>query len=260
MFKKLFSIAALSAIATVAYAGSAQAANFSYGSGAFRDNNVTNEGAFSENVNDKGYETFDFNDGKLPGNDKIKYSFEGNNKKTAVGGEAQWSPAGVNGEVNTSDYLQVFKGKKAVIETAKEGDTLNYFGINLGALSTGNTLEFFNAGTAVVFDYFDNQGNAQTATTLTYEILTALAPTAADQHGGQTNGFFEFFSQGMDDNFDRIEISQTKGGGFETDNHTFRLGKGKYVQASVPEPSIALGMLAFGGSMFLRKRKQKKSV
>ncbi len=30
MFKKLFSIAALSAIATVAYAGSAQAAGFSY--------------------------------------------------------------------------------------------------------------------------------------------------------------------------------------------------------------------------------------
>ena len=78
MFKKLFSVAALSAIATVAYAGSAQAAGFSYSSGVFRDNNVTNQGAFSENVNDAdaGYETFDFNDGSLPGNDKVKYSFE----------------------------------------------------------------------------------------------------------------------------------------------------------------------------------------
>ena len=64
----------------------------------------------------------------------------------------------------------------------------------------------------------------------------------------------------MDDNFDKIVISQTSGGGFETDNHTFRVAKGKYVQASVPEPSIALGMLAFGGSMLLGKRKQKKSV
>ncbi|MDY6898256.1 MAG: PEP-CTERM sorting domain-containing protein, partial [Cyanobacteriota bacterium] len=66
--------------------------------------------------------------------------------------------------------------------------------------------------------------------------------------------------EGMDDNFDKIVISQFGGGGFETDNHTFRVAKGKYAQASVPEPSIALGMLAFSGSMFLRKRKQKKSV
>ena len=275
MFKKLFSIAALSAIATVTYAGSAQAAGFSYGSGAFRDNNVTNEGSFSENVNDAGYETFDFDDSRrLPGNDRVKYSFEGKNtgKKTKVinnnkkrngewkNGEMKWAPAGVNGENNESQYLQVFEGKNAVIETAKEGDTFNYFGLNLGALSTGNTLEFFNAGNAVEFDYQDSNGMAQTATTLTYNILTALAPTAADQHGGQTNGFFEFFSEGMDDNFDKIVISQVGGGGFETDNHTFRIAKGKYVEASVPEPSIALGMLAFSGSMFIRKRKQKKSV
>lgn len=260
MFKKLFSIAALSAIATVTYAGSAQAAGFTYSSGAFRDNNVTNEGAFSQNVNDLGYETFDFNDGVLPGNDRVKYSFEGNNKRTSVGGEKRWAPAGVNGEVNTSDYLQVFKGKSAVIETAKEGDTFNYFGINLGALSGGNTLEFFNGDDAVAFNYMDTQGNAQTATTLDFSILTNLAPTSAQQHGGQTNGFFEFFSEGMDDNFDKIVISQATGGGFETDNHTFRIAKGKYSQASVPEPSIALGMLAFSGGMFLRKRKQKKSV
>lgn len=267
MFKKLFSIAALSAIATVTYAGSAQAAGFTYGSGAFRDNNVTNEGSFSQNVNDLGYETFDFNDsGNLPGNNKVKYSYFGENtrKKTQVvttdNREIKWAPAGVNGEKNETQYLQVFEGKSAVIETAQEGDTFNYFGLNLGALSTGNTLEFFNAGNAVEFNYMDNQGMAQTATTLTYNILTALAPTAAQQHGGQTNGFFEFFSEGMDDNFDKIVISQIGGGGFETDNHTFRIAKGKYSQASVPEPSIALGMLAFSGGMFLRKRKQKKSV
>ena len=267
MFKKLFSIAALSAIATVAYAGSAQAAGFTYGSGAFRDNNVTNEGSFSENVNDLGYETFDFNNSTgLPGNDKVNYSYSGNNTRgttqvvTLDNQEIKWAPAGVNGEKNETQYLQVFEGKSAVIETAKEGDTFNYFGLNLGALSTGNTLEFFNAGNAVEFDYQDSNGVAQTATTLTYNILTALAPTAADQHGGQTNGFFEFFSEGMDDNFDKIVISQKGGGGFETDNHTFRIGKGKYAQKSVPEPSIALGMLAFSGSMFIRKRKQKKSV
>ncbi|MBE9214621.1 PEP-CTERM sorting domain-containing protein [Plectonema cf. radiosum LEGE 06105] len=75
------------------------------------------------------------------------------------------------------------------------------------------------------------------------------------------NGFFEFFSTGINDNFDKIVISQVGGGGFETDNHTFRIGKGKYsVAASVPEPSIALGILAVGGSMFVGKRKQQKSA
>lgn len=268
MFKKLFSIAALSAIATVTYAGSAQAANFSYGSGVLRDSNVTNQGAFSKNVNDVGYETFDFNNSTgLPGNDKVKYSYSGTNTKgktqlvtTDNKKEIKWAPAGVNGEKNETQYLQVFEGKSAVIETVKEGDTFNYFGLNLGALSGGNTLEFFNAGKAVEFNYKDSKGIANIATILTYNILTALAPTSADQHGGQTNGFFEFFSEGMKDNFDKIVISQVGGGGFETDNHTFRVGKGKFVQASVPEPSIVLGMLAFGGSMLLGKRKEKKSA
>lgn len=130
----------------------------------------------------------------------------------------------------------------------------------MGALNGGNTLEFFNGDDAVEFNYKDGNGKAQTATTLTFNILDKLAPTSAKQHGGQTNGFFEFFSEGMDDNFDKIVISQASGGAFETDNHTFRIAKGKYAQASVPEPSIALGMLAFSGGMFLRKRKQKKSV
>ncbi|WP_414624406.1 PEP-CTERM sorting domain-containing protein [Calothrix sp. CCY 0018] len=263
MFKKLFSIAALSAIATVTYAGSAQAANFSYSSGIFRDSNVTNQGAFSENVNNPVYETFDFNDVSLPGNGRVKYSFVGSDDSKSKGvtsvGTGSYGPAGVNGEDNTSAYLKVFKGMSAVIETAKEGDTFNYFGINLGALSIGNTLEFFNGDTAVELKYTDTAGNKKSASILTYDILTALAPT---KNNDEQNGFFEFFSEGTADNFDRIVISQLTGGGsgFETDNHTFRIGTGKFVQASVPESSIALGMLAFGGSMLLGKRKEKKSV
>ena len=256
MFKKLFSVAALSAIATVAYAGSAQAAGFSYSSGAYRDSNV-NEGAFSQNVNNLGYETFDFNDGKLPDNGKIKYSFEGSDDAsrgvTSVG-KGLYGPAGVNADdTNESNYLKVFKGINAVIETAKEGETFNYFGINLGALSEGNTLEFFNGNTAVKLNYKDTQGEAKSATKLTFDILTALAPTLQN---GEQNGFFEFFSESTDDNFDKIVISQLtgNGSGFETDNHTFRVVK------SVPEPSIALGMLAVSGAMFLSKRKQQKSV
>ncbi len=262
MFKKLFATAVLSAIATVTYAGSAQAANFTYSAGIFRDPNVKSEGSFSENVNQKGYETFDFNSStNLPGNNKVKYSYEGSNQKTQVvttGGEMKWAPAAVKAEDNKSPYLQVFKDKSVVIETAKQGDTFNYFGLHLGSLSSGNVLEFFNAGKAVEFNFKDTQGAAKVATQLTFDLLKTLAPTAG--FGNQKNGFFEFFSEGINDNFDKIVISQSNNNGaFETDNHTFRIGKGKYSQA-VPEPNIALGMLAVGGSMLLGKRKQRKSA
>ncbi|MGF1673710.1 MAG: PEP-CTERM sorting domain-containing protein, partial [Rivularia sp. (in: cyanobacteria)] len=252
MFKKLFAGVALSAIAAVSYAGSAQAANFTYSSGVFRDANVTNQGSFSENVNKDGYVTFDFNgSNSLPGNDIVKYSFQGSNNKTQVvksGREMKWAPAAVVAEDNKSPYLQVFQGKSVVIETAKEGETFNYFGLHLGSLSSGNVLEFFKGSEAVKFNYKDAKGEDKFATTLTFDLLKTLAPTLG--YRNQTNGFFEFFSQGFNDNFDKIVISQVGGGGFETDNHTFRIGKGKFSQAaSVPEPSIALGMLAVGGSM-----------
>ncbi|MBF2015759.1 MAG: PEP-CTERM sorting domain-containing protein [Rivularia sp. T60_A2020_040] len=265
MFKKLFAVTALSAIATVSYAASAQAANFTYSSGGYRNANVTNQGSFSESVNQQGYETFDFNGSTtLPGNDRVKYSYDGSGRTQVVTlnnkSEMKWAPAAVVAEDNKSQYLQVFEGKKVVIETAKQGDTFNYFGLHLGSLSDGNVLEFFNAGKAVEFDYLDTKGVQKVATTLTFDLLKTLAPTLG--YGNQTNGFFEFFSQGFNDNFDKIVISQSNNkGGFETDNHTFRIAKGKYSQAaSVPEPSIALGILAVGGSMFVGKRKQQKSA
>jgi hypothetical protein len=267
--KKAFSIALLStvatAIASVSYAGSAYALGMTYSSGTYRDANVKNEGSFSTGVNKEGYETFDFNQikaGELPGNEKVKYSYSGSNNNTGIvtldNPEIKWAPAGVNGEQNTSQYSQVFKGKNLIVETAKQGDTFNYFGLNLGALSAGNTLEFFNAGKAVNLNYKDSKGIAQIASILTFDILTKLAPTSAQQHGGQTNGFFEFFSTSFSDNFDKIVISQLDGGGFETDNHTFRLGKGSYT-ASVPEPGVVLGLASVGG-MLLRNRKKQKTA
>jgi hypothetical protein len=272
--KKALSIALLStvatAIATVSYAGSAQALSMTYSSGTYRDANVTNQGSFSAGVNQEGYETFDFNKvkvGELPGNDKVKYSYSGNNKNpkkkteivTLKNREIVWAPAGVKGEKNKSQYSQVFQGKNLIVETAKKGDTFTYFGLNVGALSSGNSLQFFNGVDVVSLNYKDANGIAQVASTLTFEILTKLAPTSAKQHGGQTNGFFEFFSTGFSDNFDKIVFSQTNGnGGFETDNHTFRIGKGAYT-ASVPEPGVVLGLASVGG-MLLRSRKKQKTA
>lgn len=251
--KKFASIAALSlsAIASISYAGSAHALGFSYSAGAYRDNAITNEGAFAKGVNDKGYTTLDFNDGKVPGNNDVKYSFSnGTHSTTAYSGQTgiysdMWAPSGVKGEVNTSNYLAVFQGNNVIIENAKN-KVFNYFAFDAGALSVGNTLQFLKGGSLVK--------------ELTYDMMNALAPVSASQHGGQMNGVFEFFSEGANDNFDKIVISQNDGGGFESDNHTFRTGTGKYdSSAKVPEPSVALGLLAVGG-VFLRKRKNQKSL
>ena len=244
--KKALTIAALSAVASVSYAGSAHALGFTYNAGSFRTPGVTNEGAFSNNVNQQGYTTLDFNNGAVPGNDTVKYSFSSaaplpTPGKTGIYSD-QWAPSGVSGEENKSNYLAVFEGNDALIE-AKGGKKFNYFGLNLGALSGGNTLRFFDGANLVK--------------ELTYDIMTKLAPVAATQHGGQKNGFFEFFSEGDNDNFDKIVLSQVGGGGFETDNHTFRVGTGKYT--SVPEPGIVLGLVGVGG-MFLQKRKSQKTA
>ncbi|MBD2606203.1 PEP-CTERM sorting domain-containing protein [Scytonema hofmannii FACHB-248] len=251
--KKIASIAALSlsAIASISYAGSAHALGFTYSAGAYRDSAVKNQGAFSEQVNNKGYTTLDFNDGKAPNSDGVKYTFsQGTYSTTALSGQTgiysdKWAPSGVVGtDVNYSNYLAVFKGNTVTIENTKN-KVFNYFGFDAGALSGGNTLSFFKGGTLVK--------------ELTYDIMNAAAKVSSSTHGGQLNGFFEFFSEGVNDNFDKIVLSQNDGGGFESDNHTFRTGTGKYDAAKVPEPGVALGLLAVGG-IFLRKRKNQKSV
>jgi hypothetical protein len=245
--KKALTIAAVSAIASVSYAGSAHALGFTYNAGGYRTPGVTNEGSFSTNHTKESHATFDFNNGAVPGSNDVKYSFSKGTYSTSAGSTGifndRWAPVGVKAETNTSKYLAVFQGNDAIIETLG-GKKFNYFGLNLGALSTGNTLSFYDGGKLVK--------------QLTYDIMTALAPTKADQHGGQANGFFEFFSEGDNDNFDKIVLSQVGGGGFETDNHTLRIGTGKYT-ASVPEPGIVLGLAGVGG-MFLRKRKKHKTA
>jgi hypothetical protein len=252
--KKALSVALLStvatAIASVSYAGSAHALGMTYSSGNYRDANVKDQGAFATGVNKAGYETFDFNNSSVPGNSKVKYSFSNNNTYSTTAYSQQtgiysdvWAPAGVKAEVNKSNYLAVFQGNNTIVE-ALGGKVFNYFGFDAGALSGGNTIEFFKAGNSIK--------------KLTYEIMNSLATVSASQHGGEKNAFFEIFSEGESDNFDKIVLSQVGGGGFETDNHTFRISKGAYT-TSVPEPGVVLGLATVGG-MLLRNRKKQKTA
>ncbi|MBD2435346.1 PEP-CTERM sorting domain-containing protein [Nostoc sp. FACHB-110] len=245
--KKLACFAALSAsaIASVAYAGSAHAISLNYTPGANRTSNV-HEGAFSQNVNNSNFVTIDFNnvnDKSFKGNSLVDYTFSQGNYSTSAGSTGifndQWAPAGVAGDVNQSKYLAVFDGNSVSIK-AKNGGVFNYFGLDAGALSGGNTFELLKGGVTVAkWDY---------------QQLNDIATVVGINMSNQKNGFFEFSSTGTSDNFDEIKLSQVGGGGFESDNHTFHLGSGKF--QSTPEPSVTLGMLAVGGIFLYQRRKQ----
>lgn len=242
--KKLACFAALSA--SVAYAGSAHAISLSYTAGAYRTSNV-HEGAFSENVNNSNFVTIDFNnvnDKSFKGNDLVDYTFSqgtySNNPGSTGIFNDQWAPAGVSGEVNQSKYLAVFDGNSVSIK-AKNGGVFNYFGLDAGALSSGNTFELLKGGVTVA--------------KWNFQQLNDIATVVGINMNNEKNGFFEFFSDGGHDNFDEVKLSQVGGGGFESDNHTFHLASGKF--QSTPEPSVTLGMLAVGGMFLYQRRRQK---
>lgn len=247
LLKKVFSVVALSAIASLAYTGSAQAISFKMTTGTSSPTGDTNKGAYSEFAGHDDVTTIDFNDGTAPSTGFAQFSFSKNDNSSSVRSN-KWAPAGANGEVNQSNYLAVFKGNDVEIDLQKN---LNYFGMNWGAISPGNKFSFYN-------------GNSLVQSFSTSDV-DPVAPIKAQQHGGEGNGYLHFYSTSTQDIFNKIVITQTGNGGFETDNYSFHAGNGafdfdkKIDPKSVPEPSFIFGMLAVG-SMFLSQRKKQKST
>ncbi|MCF4966521.1 Npun_F0296 family exosortase-dependent surface protein [Nostoc sp. CMAA1605] len=243
-FKKLACLAALSAsaIASIAYAGSAQAISFKITTGVNGPNGVTNQGAYSDFWQDPTVTTIDFNNGVAPTTGFAKYSFQKNDGSSSVRSDT-WAPAGAAGQVNNSKYLAVFQGNAVTINLAS---TLNYFGIDWGAISPGNVFSFYKDNTLIK--------------SFTTADVNPVAPIKASQHGGEGNGYLHFYSDSLLDNFNKIVITQTGGGGFESDNHSFNAGTGRFTgfdPKTTPEPGMILGMLAVGGMFVNQRRKQK---
>ena len=234
--RNLVSIAVLSVVTVLGQVGSAQAFSFNMTRGIAGPNGVTSQGAYSDYSGRSTVKTIDFNSGSAPTTGFAKYSFQNNSGSSNVRAD-RWASAGANGEVNTSKYLAVFQGNDVEI---KLDSTSNYFGVGLGAISGGNTLSFYR-GNALVKTYNTNDMNA-------------LSTLSASQHGGEMNGYGHFYADNDNERFDRMVISQVGGGGFETDNHSFNLGK-RDVRAT-PEPGMMLGLAAIGGSVWAKRKKQ----
>ncbi|NEU74902.1 PEP-CTERM sorting domain-containing protein [Hassallia byssoidea VB512170] len=256
--RKFASIAALSlgAIASFSYADAAHAMTFTMSTGTTGPNGETNQGAYTK---DKNAITIDFNDtknekgktvqGKAPTTGFAQYSFSNANGQKQVGSNS-WAPTGPDGEKNTSKYLQVMAGNSVTITLESLAKS---FGLDWGAAHPGNTLSFFNGSTLIKTFITADIGKFALYSKFHPGPKADGAIKLDDGKYYQGNGYVEFFAENSNEYFNKIVISQQAkyGGGFESDNHSFR---------TVPEPSLALGMLAIGGGMFLRKRKNQKSL
>ncbi|MBT9314603.1 Npun_F0296 family exosortase-dependent surface protein [Leptothoe spongobia] len=221
-------------------------------------------GAFSDFYYKEGIVNIDFNDpserqavaGKSNaytfGDESVVFTFDkalGSNR-TNVKSDV-WAPTGANAERNTSDYLAVFQGNSVTVDLA---NSLNYFGMNWGALSPENKFEFLQVDDQGVetslglFDYNNVFGSSD-----------SKLPTKAAHHNNEYNGFVHFYANEAEGLFNRIKITQNGGGGFETDNYSLRFSDQSFDfeegtdTAETPEPGALLGLAIFG-SMMLRRR------
>lgn len=185
-------------------------------------------GAFSEfNALENGVVNVDFNSPAQSvgtnsytfGSDDIVYSYSGSSGIR----NNNWAPSGANGEYNSSNYLAAFQGNDITVDLSRD---LNYFGIDWGALSSGNNFAFYS--------------DDQLLSAFTYEDINPEAVVQASQHGGQNNAYLHFYANDAQGTFNRIVISQTQGGGFETDNHSLRFGESAFDYQTQSEQAAAV--------------------
>jgi hypothetical protein len=215
LMKNVTLIAAVSAIAAFSSANSAQAFSFKIDAGVNGPGGVTNQGAYSKFANLAGTTTIDFNSGSAPTTGIVQYSFEKNDGSSSVRKDV-WAPAGAKGEVNNTNYLAVFQGNAVTMNLQR---SMNYFGIDWGAISPGNVFSFY-MGDQLVKSYSTTDVNP-------------VAPVKAAQHGGEGNGYLHFYADSAAEIFNKIVITQTGGGGFESDNHSFHAGTGRFGESAV---------------------------
>lgn len=201
----------------------------------------------------------------------IQYTFPGTSQGTAIrNDQGQWAPSGADGSTavrNDTNYLGVAVDKRAEIRRT-DGAVFRSFGLNWGAAHAGNMVSFKRGGKLISSYVFDKKRALNNITDPTFlqvvnganDILDDIQGSSnvvanwQNGHGfnnGQYNSYVTFAATNSEQYFDEIVLEQISdnGGRFESDNHSFK---------TVPEPGLALGLLAVGG-VFIRQRRGKKS-
>ncbi|MEA5450287.1 PEP-CTERM sorting domain-containing protein [Leptolyngbya sp. CCNP1308] len=275
---RLCTLGALAAtVALAGFAQPAQAISFTLGDAAATQssmkgitgfNGETNQGAYSTYAWSEGFNTVNFNSGNFAvvdsqnqtvGDAGINYSYTGSTTNNARVLQDQWAPTYETTQDNKSNYLTAFSGTNVQIDL---DTTHNYFGINWGSAHDGNVFSFYNGDSLVQKFVYYNDGRTFAADEKTTNVASALKEYGTKGNGGEYNAYFNFFADSSDDIFNKIVISQLGGGGFETDNHTFRAGTKGFTESteSVPEPAMALSLLVVGGAMVAKRRSSSAQV
>jgi hypothetical protein len=142
---------------------------------------------------------------------------------------------------------------------------IKYFGLFFSSLDDGNELTFYNGSTEIA--------------RLSISNFSTLVNNSGDFTGGpylnEPSAFFNFYAD-AGEQFTRIALTQTTlGGGFENDNHTFRIPDAEAISGTgvnlsglnfsgnvttaVPEPFTIIGTLV-GGTAAFRLRKKLKAA
>ena len=121
------------------------------------------------------------------------------------------------------------------------GPAVNYFGLWVSALDANNSIAFFNGATQI---------GAYNLTATLNGLANAGAYKGNPNGGGNGGEAYAFINFTSTTAFDRVQLTQGGGGGFELDNATVGV-------AAVPEPATwGMMLLGFGlvGTMARRRR------
>lgn len=193
-------------------------------------------------------------------NDFASYTFETGKKSSVIADK--WVPENMDGSTNKDNpYLTVFSGDKVTIDL---NDTASYFGMNWGSVSANNRIEFWN-GDTLISTYQSAGDKTNQSVEGQAELNAAWQDVKGSHHANnfwnEADAYLEFWAEDVDSLFDKIVLTQVsgKGGGFETDNHSFLISDQAFnpeTNKSVPEPGMVLGLMAIGGLMVKKATKK----
>ncbi|WP_310423469.1 hypothetical protein [Chamaesiphon sp. VAR_48_metabat_135_sub] len=142
---------------------------------------------------------------------------------------------------------------------------IKYFGLFFSSLDAGNQLTFYNGANILAQLSISN-----------FSKLVSNSPSFNGGPYGQPGTFFNFYAD-AGEQFTKIAFTQTTtGGGFEHDNHTFRIPNavavsgtgvglggltftGNVNTTAVPEPFTIIGSIIGGTAAFRMRKKLKAS-
>lgn len=162
---------------------------------------------------------------------------------TAIGGFVNIGGANVYGGAGGNGLFGTVQGDPAIYQLSQ---SVNYFGLWGSALDGNNTVELYKDNS--LLGSFALQSVLQNAPGFSNAYY---GNPFGGGNGGEMYAFFNFES---DTAFNRIQLVQNGGGGFEFDNLTV----GSTVVSTAPEPaSWAMMLLGFGViGVTLRRRSQ----